>query len=763
MPDIIVSTSDEMDHESPDQKGKGKAVLSSQDPGFVSPELLNKEHTVDWTQYAPPAGLKDMAGSDSELIAQVLQESIDRVQARIAEEEERRVAEREAEKSRQEEKLHQEQEQEDDMATYVPSLEEKPSERGPIAALTGLSENSSKALAPQRPVKSKKNSLMNILRRWNNIVEWGESSATGAARHKPGDSQSSFEWTTQTTKKRFVPGILKKTSTESSSSSPHSSINEAQVECVSCLDDFNPNDMIKGPCHSYCKPCFIRLINVNCENEQQWPPKCCLNLIPASTIISNVDNELRQIYRDRAAEWDLPISDRVYCSTSNCSIWIRPNEINHADNLARCAAGHRTCTICRGAPHEGTENCPQDRDMMRTDELAEEEGWKRCYGCRAYVEHREACQHMTCRCGAEFCYVCGLPWRTCGCSMEQLVAVKRDAATRRQEREEREAREEAEAQEAIRLVEEFEREEARKAELLRVEQERLAEERRQRELEERIRREEERRWAVASKFRGIREILANIHELQRAIIQRDHISEQIRLGEEGTASLEKLRADQRADREELDASTKTEISIREMNLRNEYARRVMAERRIENEYHARLKTYWASRKDGDAKIEDAMKKLKLKMDARFSKWEKWRNTDLDNYRWSVTEQQEIQEELMEERERRLVVSTREELVMFSLRKVAELRWVDVVMEEREKMLADMEEDEVENGEDIDAWFADDGLESSSSEEPPESAEDSAPDESDEEAEAELLQEFKVPGAFDYPLMKALYLSEKRTA
>lgn len=486
--------------------------------------------------------------------------------------------------------------------------------------------------------------------------------------------------------------------------------------------------MIRTPCHSYCKPCFLRLIYTTCENEQRWPPKCCLNPIPAKTIILNVDDELKNTYHDRAAEWNLPVSERVYCSRPTCSIWIRPYEINRARNVARCSEGHWTCIICHGLQHE-SDNCPQDRDMMRTDELAEEEGWKRCYGCHAYVEHREACHHMSCRCGAEFCYVCGARWRTCKCTMEQLAGIKREAETRRQARLNREAHEEVELQEALRLVEELEREEAFKAELLRQEQERLTEERRKNELKEQIRREKERRKAVEVKFHKLREVFANINELQRIIVQCDHSTQEANLETQGVTALKELIEKQKTGREKLQTDNKAKLSKWENVFEREYVARVTAEQRIEEQYQNKLKEYWSCKKDGEAKMAAAMKELKSKMDDGFRKWEKWRDNELTGHRWNVKEEQAIKEELMREAQRRLVEKTRKEQNVFLLRKTAELRWVDVIVEERNHMLTDMEVDEIENGEDVDAWFAEDGLDDSSAD------------------GADSLKEFRIPGAF----------------
>ncbi|KAJ2976410.1 hypothetical protein NUW58_g8091 [Xylaria curta] len=44
------------------------------------------------------------------------------------------------------------------------------------------------------------------------------------------------------------------------------------------------------------------------------------------------------------------------------------------------------------------------------------------------------------------------------------------------------------------------------------------------------------------------------------------------------------------------------------------------------------------------------------------------------------------------------------------RRNAELRWVEEVVAERERLLQELENEEVENGEDIDTWFAEGPLE-----------------------------------------------------
>ena len=76
---------------------------------------------------------------------------------------------------------------------------------------------------------------------------------------------------------------------------------------------------------------------------------------------------------------------------------------------------------------------------------------------------------MTCRCGHQFCYVCGQRWRTCSCTMDQLYALKGAAQERREHRRFTEQTEAAELRQILAQIELFEQEEARRAELERLE------------------------------------------------------------------------------------------------------------------------------------------------------------------------------------------------------------------------------------------------------------------------------------------------------
>ncbi|KAH8161208.1 hypothetical protein CIB48_g7052 [Xylaria polymorpha] len=663
-------------------EGKGKTKASAMldiNEIIAASKTSSDAFMVDWTKYEPPECLRYTGDIESDMVAQIIQESIDRIKTRIREEEEQKSAAEEV-RRRQEEVASQGNEEVRQSESDNPVHEDLGQVNELYQPATPGQAISAGGFPVELPKRPRKRTLMNLFRKMNSGPEHGESSTAGAARHRLLLSSSTAEFTTHLARKRFVLDLIKKATGEDSTSLD-SSTPESEVECVSCLDDFNPKDTVRTPCHNYCHPCFRRLIASACQNEQHWPPKCCLNNIPENTIFANVDKAQRTEYRERAREWNVPMADRIYCSQPGCSLLIQPEYIILSQDLARCTDGHYTCITCRNPQHEGSI-CPQDKDMVRTNELAEEEGWKRCYGCHAYVEHREACQHMTCRCGAEFCYVCGARWRTCACTMAQLATLKEHAATRRQQRQDVEAAEDAAILEAIRLVAEFEREEALKAELLRQEQARVAEERRQAELEERIRREGERRRAATLKFEELRATFAALHGTQREMVVRNHARRERQLARKSEDVFRRLLEMHELERELQRAKVEARIAQREDAFRAEYVARVAEERQIEE--HGR----WGRPRG-------------------LEELGRWRARA---YRHHVREELAAGEALMDEKEGRLRARACEAAVVLVRRNAAELAWVREVVEERARLLSELETDEIENGEDIDTWFAEGPLE-----------------------------------------------------
>jgi len=89
--------------------------------------------------------------------------------------------------------------------------------------------------------------------------------------------------------------------------------------------------------------------------------------------------------------------NRIYCPARRCGEWIKPGNIHKEDGrkygkCSRCKT--KVCCICNGKWH-GNKDCPKDEETNRLLETAKQAGWQRCYNCRAMVELKEGCNHMT--------------------------------------------------------------------------------------------------------------------------------------------------------------------------------------------------------------------------------------------------------------------------------------------------------------------------------------------------------------------------------
>ncbi|KAH6887753.1 hypothetical protein B0T10DRAFT_574921 [Thelonectria olida] len=95
-----------------------------------------------------------------------------------------------------------------------------------------------------------------------------------------------------------------------------------------------------------------------------------------------------------------------------CSAFIPP--ANVSQGVARCPqCSTLTCPRCKGLSH--ANECPKNALPESFIHAAEKNNWQKCRECGRYIERATGCAHMTCICGADFCYHCGARMGTCNC------------------------------------------------------------------------------------------------------------------------------------------------------------------------------------------------------------------------------------------------------------------------------------------------------------------------------------------------------------
>ncbi|KAF1918297.1 hypothetical protein BDU57DRAFT_537869 [Ampelomyces quisqualis] len=203
-------------------------------------------------------------------------------------------------------------------------------------------------------------------------------------------------------------------------------------ECCGCGDVFEyvlvrKFDKCTGDTVT-CRACFAQWLSSNIDVAARVPKVKC----PCSD--SDCEADLTwDIARQYAAPETFAIYDHLVtqeslrrdpnfreCLSASCKYGHIQEE--HDGNIFKCGAcGARHC-IRHEVPFHYGESCDEYDVRKRWESIPMTEEDKACKafveatsmvcpGCKARVHKSSGCNHMTCKCGHQFCYLCGAPYR----------------------------------------------------------------------------------------------------------------------------------------------------------------------------------------------------------------------------------------------------------------------------------------------------------------------------------------------------------------
>jgi len=217
-------------------------------------------------------------------------------------------------------------------------------------------------------------------------------------------------------------------SDEPATASPAPPLADPVPQCLICCTNLPKNgdkDIIR-PCrssnHIYCADCVKDMFINACKDSSRMPPRCCtpFNLQYAKPYLTK---EEAALFRVKYEEWCTP--DPIYCPMPTCSAFIpdrllpehvRTNKKRRLDSgvgaptlesfgCPTCKAD--ICTGCRQQSHpDSICNINEFGLDADTAELLKKWGYKKCPKCGHGVKRMFGCNHMECRCGSHFCWVC---------------------------------------------------------------------------------------------------------------------------------------------------------------------------------------------------------------------------------------------------------------------------------------------------------------------------------------------------------------------
>jgi hypothetical protein len=186
-------------------------------------------------------------------------------------------------------------------------------------------------------------------------------------------------------------------------------------ECVVCTEQISPLRVFRAPCgHNYCRPCLVDLAEASTRDESLFPLRCCTHhYFDLDEVAPFLTSRLVTLIRAKAIEFGTPPGNRVYCTNSICATFLCPSRDARIDVVCpQCQTV--VCSNCKNTAHPN-EACGENAATLKVRALALAKKWQTCPNCHSIVERNEGCVHITCRCRASFCYLCGLPWKTCTC------------------------------------------------------------------------------------------------------------------------------------------------------------------------------------------------------------------------------------------------------------------------------------------------------------------------------------------------------------
>ncbi|KAL7201912.1 hypothetical protein ACSBR1_033579 [Camellia fascicularis] len=223
--------------------------------------------------------------------------------------------------------------------------------------------------------------------------------------------------------------------------------------CSICLEDTDVSQMfsVNDCLHRYCSSCLKKHVEV--KLLQGMLPKCphdgCKTELKIESCKNFLTSELYHLMSQRIKEYSIPATQKIYCPYPKCSALMSKAEALVNTNNA----GASMCEICRGlfcmsckAPWHSNISCNDYKILnpypcaedAKLNSLARRNLWRQCVKCNHMVELAEGCNHIYCRCGYEFCYICGAEWKnkkaTCRCPLWDERNIVYDQQNRHQQR-----------------------------------------------------------------------------------------------------------------------------------------------------------------------------------------------------------------------------------------------------------------------------------------------------------------------------------------
>ncbi|KAF6175335.1 hypothetical protein GIB67_021840 [Kingdonia uniflora] len=195
--------------------------------------------------------------------------------------------------------------------------------------------------------------------------------------------------------------------------------------CEICTEIMSPNKRFNNECckHDFCVDCVAKYIKVKVFDDVskiKCPDPDCVAFLDCLSCQLILSKDVFEKWCDNLCDSKILVLEMVYCPDPSCSALIL-NECGGRVEKSECPhCKKQFCFTCKVPWHSGYQ-CKEfaeemkDSNYLLFEKLAKLKAWKRCPTCNYFVERRSGCRNVRCRCGTDFCHICGMT-SLCQCS-----------------------------------------------------------------------------------------------------------------------------------------------------------------------------------------------------------------------------------------------------------------------------------------------------------------------------------------------------------
>lgn len=203
---------------------------------------------------------------------------------------------------------------------------------------------------------------------------------------------------------------------------------DTEFDCAACYESLTGTaKVIEGS--TICGQCIKRIFDDSMCVERNFKPRWNKMILDPWDFRDVLSARFVIQFERKQSEWRCPDKERIYCRQKSpplrpeeCGNFLKFIDKQKCQQCEKCKS--YTCMRCRGCfrlPHweraGDSVAIEHECDPSIEEKIRESafEGLQRgkhyqvCPNpvCELRIELKDACQHMTCPCGTEFCYLCG--------------------------------------------------------------------------------------------------------------------------------------------------------------------------------------------------------------------------------------------------------------------------------------------------------------------------------------------------------------------